>query len=236
MFLPAIPAYLWLWPNVRGTDWLVPAQVGVYLYLLTGALVIGRRQWTLGEIGVNRRGVGLSLACGMVFLAAWVAGRLAVNLPFEPQPVSLAGLVRDAVFYFGLVGLVEELLFRGLIYHALDEWRGAGLAVLGSSLAFGVYHLWQGPLGMFGCFVIGLVFGAIRWRAGGIVGLVAVHGLVDLVSVTLWPSLTAPPAEIRVTNLPLGIVSDALLVGLAVYLWKVHPLLEQRKRRQGSES
>ena len=27
MFLPGIPAYLWLWPNVEGTAWFMPVQV-----------------------------------------------------------------------------------------------------------------------------------------------------------------------------------------------------------------
>jgi hypothetical protein len=46
LFLPGIPAYLWLWPNVDNTDSLMPAQVLVYLYLLAGCLIIGRRRWT----------------------------------------------------------------------------------------------------------------------------------------------------------------------------------------------
>ncbi len=109
MFLPAIPAYLWLWPNVKGTGWFVPVQAAVCLYFMAGSLIIGLRRWSSRDLGLNRDGIGLSLACGAVFLAAQVAGRFAVNLPFEPQPVSLAGLIGDIAFYFVLVGLALYL-------------------------------------------------------------------------------------------------------------------------------
>jgi membrane protease YdiL (CAAX protease family) len=231
LFLPAIPAYLWMWPAVTDTAWLTPVQVAVYLYLLAGTLLIGRHRWNLRELGLNRRGIGLSLACGALFIAMSVTGRLALNLPMEPRPAEFWRLAGEIAYYFVMVGFVEELLFRGLLYRALDEWRGVGFAILVSSLGFGVYHLWQGPMGIFGCFVTGLLFGAVRWRAGGIVGLIVVHGLVDLVSVELWPNLTAGTlTEIRVTSMPLAIVSDALFVALIVCLWKAHPrILRGRK-------
>jgi len=38
MFLPALPAYLWLWPNVEGTAWRMPVQVVVYVYGLIFAV------------------------------------------------------------------------------------------------------------------------------------------------------------------------------------------------------
>jgi hypothetical protein len=38
MFLPALPAYLWLWPNVEGTVWRMPVQVVVYVYGLIFAV------------------------------------------------------------------------------------------------------------------------------------------------------------------------------------------------------
>jgi hypothetical protein len=62
MFLPAIPAYLWLWPNVEGTSaWIANSLSD--LYAITGSLVIGLRRWSLDELGVNRKGLWLGLAC-----------------------------------------------------------------------------------------------------------------------------------------------------------------------------
>lgn len=95
MFLAAIPAYVWLWPNVKGTAWLMPVQVAVYLYFLAGCLLIGLRRWSLSQLGLNRQGVGLSLICGGGFIAAWILGRLATNLPTEP-PLPDSWLARSS--------------------------------------------------------------------------------------------------------------------------------------------
>jgi len=222
MFLPAIPAYLWLWPNVKGTAWLMPVQVAVYLYFLAGCLFIGLRRWDLGQLGLNRQGIGLSLLCGTAVLIILVLGRLATDLPLDPQPLTLRRLVGEIAFYFGLVGPIEELLFRGLIYRALDEWRGTRWAIWGSALAFGLYHIgWQGPLGVLGCFFLGLLFGAIRWRAGGIVGLILTHGLIDVIVMELYAGLTVEQArQIRVAHPALAVLGDGLVLALVLYLWK----------------
>jgi hypothetical protein len=43
MFLPALPAYLWLWPNVAGTSaWVANSLAD--LYAIAGSLVIGLRR------------------------------------------------------------------------------------------------------------------------------------------------------------------------------------------------
>lgn len=36
LFSPALPAYLWLWPNVSGSEWLIPVQSAVYVYFIAG--------------------------------------------------------------------------------------------------------------------------------------------------------------------------------------------------------
>jgi membrane protease YdiL (CAAX protease family) len=229
MFLPGIPAYLWLWPNVKGTAWFMPVQVAVYLYFLAGCLLVGLRRWNLSQLGLNRQGVGLSLICGAVFLVAWALGRFATDLPVGLRPMTFQRLVGEIVFYFGLVGLIEELLFRGLIYRALHDWRGARLAIWGSALAFGLYHIgWQGPLGVLGCCFIGLIFGAIRWRAGGIVGLILVHGLFDVIAQEMGPSLSIEQvSQVHIVHPALGVLSDALLLAVLVYLWKFHPAIDE---------
>ena len=117
MFIPAIPAYLWLWPNVHDTaQWI--AQVITYLYIFVGTLFIGLRRWGLNDLGLNRRGITISLVSGTILLIGrqmvilsvdWNASRPQYNL------VALFGLI---LYYIGMVGLVEELLFRGLIYQA----------------------------------------------------------------------------------------------------------------------
>lgn len=229
MFLPSIPAYLWLWPNVGGTDLNLPVQSVVYLYLMAGCVLIGGRRWSLEELGMRREGVGVSLACGAVVVAAFTLGRLATDLPLGLRPLTLRRTVLEMLFYFGLVGLVEELLFRGLVYRALYEWRGTRLAILGSSLAFGLFHVgWMGVLGALGVSLIGAIFGVIRWRSRGIVGLIVVHGLLDIIGKEMYPGLTVEQAwQLHIVRPWLAILADLLLLSVVVYLWKAHPWVER---------
>jgi hypothetical protein len=222
MFAPALPAYLWLWPTVTGTEWHTPAEVATYAYFFIGCLIIGLRRWNPSQLGLNRQGIGLSLACGAVVIVIYVLGRLTTDLPVALRPLPAGRLVSKIVFYFGLVGPIEELLFRGLIYRALDDWRGARWAVGGSALAFGLYHIgWMGPWGALGTAFIGLLFGLIRWRANGIVGLAFVHGLLDVIATEMDPGLTVKGAsQMRIVHPELGILGDALVLALVVFLWK----------------
>jgi len=234
LFLPSIPALLWLWPNMTGGEfeWLVQALV--YVYFFAGALFIGLRRWSWSQLGVNRRGIGLSLVCGGVFIAERFLAQLALGLPLDLRPFGLLRVAGEVLFYFFLVGLVEELLFRGLIYRALEDWRGPALAIFGSSLGFALWHIgWAGPL-IVAHFLIGIVFGLIRWRAGGVLGLIVVHGLHDLLGVETQTPVTFETIgqlrHITIVHPVAVVVGDVLLLALILYLWKIHPRLQRAKR------
>lgn len=234
LFLPSIPALLWLWPAVGGGPlyWLV--QSLAYVYFFAGGLFIGLRRWSWDQLGVNRRGIALSLVCGAVLVAERFLAQLALGLPLDLRPFDLWRVAGEALFYFGLVGVVEEFLFRGLLYRALEDRRGAALAIFGSSLGFALWHIgWAGPFVVVH-FLLGIVFALIRWRAGGIVGLVVVHGLFDLVAVETQTPVPFETLEqlrqITIVHPAAVIVGDALLLGLVLYLWKVHPRLRPRRR------
>lgn len=230
MFLPGIPAYIWLWPRVSGvTGDLVEAAVA--LYFLAGCLVIGLRRWNLDQLGLNRRGIALSLICGSLLIVFMILGRFALNLPFAPPSMTVERIAFDIVYYFGVVGFVQELLFRGLLYRALDEWRGARFAIWGSAIAFGIFHVGGlGIIGGLGTAFIGLIFALIRWRAGGIVGLIFIHSLYDIIAVEGWGNLdpSQVTGNLQSIDRPFAFVCDVILLGLLLYLWKIHPRLMNR--------
>ena len=230
MFLPGIPAYLWVWRNISGTTADL-FQIGVYLYFLAGTLLIGLRYWTLDQLGLNRQGIATSLICGSAIIAVLILGRLALGLPMEFQPLTIDRIAYDIVYYFGLVGLIEELLFRGLLYRALDDWRGARWAIWGTTIAFGIYHVGgQGLVGGFGTALIGLIFALIRWRAGGIVGLIFIHGLYDILAVEGWRNLEIAQAvaQLQTIDRSLALACDLILLSVIFYLWKIHPWVIKR--------
>ncbi len=87
----------------------------------------------------------------------------------------------------GLAPLVEELVFRGLLYGWLAGRWGAGVAVVGSSVAFAAAHV--EPAHAILVLPLGLLFGWLRWRSG-----------------SLWPSLLA-----HMINNGLAVTAAALL-------------------------
>jgi membrane protease YdiL (CAAX protease family) len=225
MYLPGIPAYIWLWPRVSGSG-QTGAQVFAYVYFLAGTLLIGSRHWRLSDLGLNRQGLAVSLTCGGAILVGRVLITLSVGWYRSSVSFSWLRFAGDVLFYVGLVGVSEELLFRGLIYHALEVERGTRLAIWGSTLAFALDHVpSQGPLGGLGMIIIGGLFAAIRWRAGGILGLIFVHGAIDIAASYMLPSLNASqlvrPAIINPGEMLIGCALLFLMV--PVYLWRLYP-------------
>jgi membrane protease YdiL (CAAX protease family) len=224
LFLPAIPAYLWVWPNLSGL-WLDIFQVITYLYVLAGTLFIGLRRYTPGQLGLKRGGLWLTFWCGLVILAARWMIILGIDWNLAPPDLDLLTGVWDVFYYLLLVGLTEELLFRGLIYRLLEDWRGLRWAIWGSSFGFLLWHIFgQGLLAGFAALLIGLLFALIRWRAGGILGLILLHALWDLETAWLVAGSNAQVLgglhQITFTSRPLVILGTLLLVLVPLYLWK----------------
>lgn len=227
LFLPAIPAYIWLWPNISDAQ-ARTANILVYLYVLAGTLLIGLRRWTWAELGVNLRGIPLSLVYGGVFFLSRLLIILGVQWPGEHPTFTFLTALGEIAFYIGMVGLVEELLHRGLIYRAVQEWRSETWAVWGSSIAFMLWHIFgHGPLVGLTMLFFGLIFAMIRRYAGGIIGLILVHGLIDLEAVFLVSQSNQEIVSSRyaLSHPGLVIAGTILLVGLPLALWLLHPRL-----------
>ncbi len=228
LFLPGIPALIWLWTPLSGTEWNTPVQAAVYVYLIAGALFIGLRRWNWNQLGLNRQGIGFALACGAVVILGRLIVLLATSIPLSFQFATLDRIIGETVYYFLLVGLCEELVFRGLMYRALDEWRGTRWAIWGSSLGFGLFHLGHGDPTIVVAVFIGALFAAIRWRTGGIVGLIVVHALYDLSVVAIVPDLGMDYliGQVQIHSWFLVAIGYAMMIGTGIYLWKA-PLQKQ---------
>ena len=90
--------------------------------------------------------------------------------------------------------IVEELIFRGLIYHGLKRNYNSFTAVFMSALLFALFHLnpWQFPA----TFVLGLLLGWLMVRTKSIVLAIlghSINNLLVLLSVTYWEQIYAHP-------------------------------------------
>ncbi|MFB0547020.1 MAG: lysostaphin resistance A-like protein, partial [Anaerolineae bacterium] len=77
-----------------------------------------------------------------IFLVQWNGGWLTMKgFVWESQPLaSILATLGGYFLLFILVGVSEELIFRGYLLSNLQEWRGAVMAVALSSLLFGLFH------------------------------------------------------------------------------------------------
>lgn len=164
---------------------------------VVGVVVALGLLWRTGRLGLlRRRGCGFlgGLLVGMYPLVL-IGYNMAVQLMLVPagQPLRSAGEIGWFVLCFALVGLAEELLFRGVVAQTLLEHYGASRAgvwkaCLVSGLLFGAAHLtnlfssaWFGVLMQ--CvfsFSLGTLLAAIYFRSGNIWAPVFLHAMMDI--------------------------------------------------------
>jgi membrane protease YdiL (CAAX protease family) len=144
------------------------------------AVSLGMTRDDLGLVRPGRLATSLGGAMAVLVLAgaAWLTSP-AIRVPAPSQLA--AGLL-----LFGLgTAPAEELLFRGVLYGAVDRWRGPVAATIVSATAFALAHVpvygW-GSLGL--ALSAGLLFGWLRWWSRSLLVPGMVHVVADLA--ILW--------------------------------------------------
>lgn len=79
------------------------------------------------------------------------------------------------------VSVGEEVAYRGALFAALERWRGAGVAVAGSTAAWTLAHaLSHPPAFLPAVAAAGLLLAVWRWAARDLVGPIVGHVVADL--------------------------------------------------------
>jgi membrane protease YdiL (CAAX protease family) len=88
------------------------------------------------------------------------------------------------------VALCEELIYRGFIQGAFQDWSGgvATAGVLASATFFALAHLYQGRRGLASTFSVGILFSLVRAWTGSLVPSMIAHFIADLVVGWLAPA------------------------------------------------
>lgn len=79
---------------------------------------------------------------------------------------NLTNALLFSVYVLVVAGFAEEIIFRGYLFHQLEDWFGNGklqmvLTVVVSSLIFGIPHLYQGGFGVIQSILVGMIYGAV---------------------------------------------------------------------------
>ncbi len=154
-------------------------------------VVRGDRPASFGFRGASGRLAGKMLA----FAAAWSVFQLAVTMPianhlsgtrtdlsaFDDLQGNLAMLLGLLVLSWTLAAVGEELAYRGYLQTRMATLFGAGslgvvLAVVLSSILFGIAHSEQGIVGVVVIALDGVAFSVVRYRHGTLWASVLAHG------------------------------------------------------------
>jgi membrane protease YdiL (CAAX protease family) len=127
--------------------------------------------------------VALSVATWVVLVAFQTLARPEVAHLAAGLPVAAFGNLLLAGVCFSMANAVlEELIFRGLLWEvAAAEWN-VGVALGATTVLFGLGHLHgypPGPLGAVLAGLFGLALGLLRWWTGGLGLAIAVHVCAD---------------------------------------------------------
>ncbi|MDQ6963708.1 MAG: CPBP family intramembrane metalloprotease [Mariprofundales bacterium] len=127
-WLPALSQSTLTTLRVAELVWLGGVVVHYRALALLGLTAPGREQWLL----LLRVAVVSALLALLLLWVGWLDGWLLL-----PRFIDGAGGV---VLLLLLAPLVEELLFRALLYRMLEELVGRWLAIVGSALCFALAH------------------------------------------------------------------------------------------------
>lgn len=143
---------------------------------------------TRADLGLTRAAPGWSMAAlamipGFLLVgAAWIALLQAIGVDVERQElldVAGAGSLGPgewaALAYGALAApIIEELVFRGLVFSALARGVGPTRAAVGSGVLFGLLHIAE-PAAVGPLVVMGIVLGLLRARSGSLAPALALH-------------------------------------------------------------
>jgi membrane protease YdiL (CAAX protease family) len=131
-----------------------------------------------------------AIAAAVVMAAATSITLLVFNHLARPDlhefraviPLQSFGTILAAIVFSVVNATLEELVFRGILFDALDVQWGKWVTLNATAFLFGLGHLHGYPPGWIGiCLaaVFGFAVGALRWWTGGLALPIAAHVAAD---------------------------------------------------------
>ena len=173
LFVPPLRRWPWVW--------LVPLLA--YLLLVAGAPRLrGSLAWLrlgrLSSAGVAAT-IGIMLLTSLTLVMFHITAQPDVRSYRDALPLRvLGGVVVAGVVFSILNATLEELVFRGVLFDAVQSQWGAWGTLIGTAILFGLGHMHGYPPGLLGaCLaaVFGFVMGALRLWTGGLLLPIVAH-------------------------------------------------------------
>ncbi len=111
------------------------------------------------------------------------------DLPVLPDPSSPSTLLLVAPVVFATAGVLEEVVFRGLVQRALARHLGSAAVVVTAILFAAAYLPSRDPAALAVIAPVGLAFGWYVARSGRVAPVALSHGLMAAGALVVWPGL-----------------------------------------------
>lgn len=219
--------------SIATTSWSPPLKI-----IAVQAWVVAA---TLGVILVSRLSVRESLGLyavswkiwpGVVLtgLSAWV-----ITLPFQwlfpmPEPIMKAfyetlrevlagpgGLAAGLLLIAALPAVCEEIAFRGLVQAGLLKRFPPAVAIILTSVAFGLAH--YSVFRFLPTAILGVLLGWVRWRSRSLFPGMLIHGLNNGLAVLALATMPDPQGTEQLPPWPM--IATAILLLILGLLWIV---------------
>ena len=148
--------------------------------------------WFLRSINQKHMGIGLLLGILLMSISAWFFKASTGNVappPIHPIQVDwrIALPLEFLVFGF-MVGVVEEILYRGLLYRALRRTYSSPWAVFLSAIPFTAVHieLILDPMRTITVFIFGIIAAVLFERTRSLNPSISFHISANITSFTIY--------------------------------------------------
>lgn len=171
-------------------QWFTILAVIIYAGIVTSIKILKPDLASIGLRLPEARHVPLELAViAMGFGFGWLEwhilkpGALVTDL-------SVASLIAPVLVLYVATGLLEELLFRGLMQKYATESLGVVLGILFSTALFGVLHTgWNSWIDVLFVSTVGGIYALVVLRTKSIIGVSISHGITNAMLFLVMPLL-----------------------------------------------
>lgn len=157
--------------------------------LFASAIVVMRiGNLTLKDVGLTASGLPLQLAIGLIGIPLGYIEYLIL----KPEPLILE-LTWQQLWWPALIilistGLLEELVFRGIVQQAAVDQLGPPFGITYVAVFFAVLHIgYRSLTDVVFVLAVGLLFGWLVYRTKNIVGVTIAHGLTNIFLFLVMP-------------------------------------------------
>ncbi len=178
-------------PLIRVVSLSTPLSSFSYIYwflvlsvpLFAGILILRAIQ------GLNEEDLGLTFDIRKLH---WELGIILAGFPLgileyfilKPEPIlddpTFQSLIAPVLIMIICTGLIEEMIFRGLIQHNAIKVYGIWFGIILTSVLFGFLHTGNlSPFSVVFASIVGFIYSLVKIRTGSIVGISLSHGALN---------------------------------------------------------